>query len=172
MTTTSNYAGFWRRAIANIIDMAILTIVSIALFSIIQTTNLIQDLTGQIIMAIYFIGFIASHYQATPGKILLKIKIESSDKDKLSLKGSIIRYLVWSAPTIPMLFFMLTPQYADGIETLEMGNQIIPKKLTLQMSLSTILTLIWSLIWFLPIAFTKDKKGIHDMICQTRAYRT
>ncbi len=172
MTSAAIYAGFWRRALANIIDMIILMIISAVLFSLIQTTIIVQDFISQIIMAIYTIFFIASHYQATPGKKLLKIKINSADAKKLSLQASTIRFLVLIIPTIPMFLFMLTPQYSNGIEALELSNQNRIKEFNFGISLSAILAIIWSLIWFLPIAFTKEKTGIHDIICKTRAYRT
>lgn len=172
MTSAAIYAGFWRRALANIIDMIILMIISAVLFSLIQTTITVQNFINPIIMGIYIIYFIASHHQATPGKKLLKIKINSADAKKLSLQASTIRFLACMIPTIPMFFLLLTPQYSNGIESLELSNQNRIKEFKFEMSLSAILAIIWSFIWFLPIAFTKEKTGIHDIICKTRAYRT
>lgn len=52
---------------------------------------------------VYFVGF-TWLYSATPGKILLKLKVVSKDNQKLGLKGAIIRYLCSFISSLSLIY--------------------------------------------------------------------
>lgn len=122
------YAGVWYRFLARIIDNFFISIVGAPLLvfnvvlnfqnqwdSIISGANIeaIHHTTGQslaigfstlfyiLITVTYYVFFNASKYQATPGKMILGIKIITPDGGRLSLAQSFIRYLATDGIGLP-----------------------------------------------------------------------
>lgn len=106
------YAGFWRRALAVIIDVVIVFLPVGFLFSVtedpypasvpgqpihIQGGN---DHDAYIVLfwlglaAVYFIAYPLTHWRATPGKSLLGIEVVRPNGGKISLWRSVVRYLM------------------------------------------------------------------------------
>lgn len=98
-TSSQKYAGFWLRLLAYLIDYVILIVASKIIFGdrIVTTTS--NSVSAQfdgvffLIPLLYFILF-WKFFSATPGKMLLKMKIISEkNPDKLSWKDVILRYI-------------------------------------------------------------------------------
>lgn len=90
MEVAMNYAGFWRRFVAWIIDGIILGAVSGMLIAIIgtqQTANLLG-----FIGFIYAIGFWTWRGQ-TPGKMAMGVKIIKTDGSPIDIGRALLRYL-------------------------------------------------------------------------------
>jgi len=97
-------AGFWKRVAATLIDTIILFVLIFicgfiyGLMFVTQETNL-AELRGYtngfsfLFTAIYFIGYHASSYQATPGKIAVGIKVVRYDGSGLLIGGAFLRFL-------------------------------------------------------------------------------
>ncbi len=135
-----NYAGFWLRVVAYIIDAIIVGIVGFVIGMIfgvgaVSTGTDISDPTGGgnmllnlISIAIgvaYFAGMESSSWQATVGKKALGLVVTDLNGQRISLGRAIGRYF------------------------------------------GKILSALILLIGFIMVAFTERKQGLHDMIAGT-----
>lgn len=111
------YVGFWRRALAYLIDFLILAAIG-GLLPISTWGEWVLDL-------IYFVVLPCTNWQATIGKLVVGAKIVDGEGERLSFWRSVGRYFA---------------QFISGI----------------------ILC-----IGFIMIAFSAEKRGLHDHICNT-----
>lgn len=95
---------------------------------------------------IYFVYFEQSHYQATLGKKLLRLKVVELDDYRMSFGRSVVRCL-----------FSALPVVAYNIFKFYMGA-----------SISLVVFVVLLMIWLLPIFFTKEKVCLHDLLSKTR----
>lgn len=97
-----NFAGFWIRVLAYIIDIIPLAIIGV-LLALVSGEPLIDadpeaasagftDLIGLIVGIAYFVGFESSSYQATPGKMALGLIVTDSDGRRISPMRAAGRY--------------------------------------------------------------------------------
>jgi len=148
LSSTTMYAGFWRRVGALVIDIVLIRIVTsmfaptLALmgFGLIQGLESIFDLAPEVFYAfllvyngalffvfslIYFTAMESSEYQATLGKLLLKIKVVDLGRNRLTVGRAAARH------------------FAKLLSTFTLG------------------------IGYLMAAFTERKQALHDMIAGT-----
>ncbi|MGZ3744741.1 MAG: RDD family protein [Pseudobdellovibrionaceae bacterium] len=85
-----DYAGFWRRAGAMILDGIIISVISL-FFKMIGLNSLGLDV---LLALMYDPFFNSSELQATPGKALLNMRVISMTGERITFKKAIIRYLV------------------------------------------------------------------------------
>ncbi len=96
-TQNMRYAGFWIRLLAFLIDSIALSVASSLIFgdkvASIQDGAYTVSFNGPYILIpiAYTIGF-WMWKSATPGKMLLKLKIVQENSEQLDLKTAIIRY--------------------------------------------------------------------------------
>ena len=88
MEVTMNYAGFWRRFVAWIIDAIILGVITGILMAIFRTASWL----GIPIGIIYVIGFCTWRGQ-TPGKMAMGVKIIKTDGSPIGIGRAILRYI-------------------------------------------------------------------------------
>jgi len=133
------YAGFWKRLVAWIIDSILINIINliigIVLASFIGTDIPEDDIDATFLAIFYPLSFIvvwlyyaiteSSSIQATPGKIVLGIKVTDSEGKRISFLRATGR------------------NFAKIISTLIL------------------------LIGYIMIAFTQKKQGLHDIIADT-----
>jgi uncharacterized RDD family membrane protein YckC len=80
------YAGFWKRWCAGFIDGLILMIPNIAM-------NYVAPYVGAFALGfLYYPLFYSSPLQATPGKAIMGLVVQSEDGNTLTLKAAIIRH--------------------------------------------------------------------------------
>jgi uncharacterized RDD family membrane protein YckC len=135
-----NYAGFWLRVVAYIIDAIILGIVGFVfgmIFGIGAVStgtdlsdpagggNIMLQLISIVIGVAYFAGMESSSWQATVGKKALGLVVTDLNGQRLGLGRAIGRYF------------------------------------------GKILSALILLIGFIMVAFTERKQGLHDMIAGT-----
>jgi uncharacterized RDD family membrane protein YckC len=100
-----DFAGFWIRAAAYIIDTVLGVIVMLALVFIAgdlqsmtdpeaTTAFRLSDLLGLIIGIVYFAGFESSAYQATPGKMALGLIVTDLDGRRISAMILLIGFIM------------------------------------------------------------------------------
>lgn len=162
------YGGFWRRVVAAIIDWAILMIpiwliAMMAGFSILSLATMDPEMMaedpegamamfsefflmmGAISTAIYLlykVGFEASGLQATPGKMVMSLRVTDREGEQLSIGATVLRTWPWWAPSAFMAL--------DGLlGTMGMMSNGIG---------------LAALISWLIVAFTSQKQGVHDMM--------
>ena len=98
MEVAMNYAGFWRRLVAVIIDGVILGAITGVLMAIFGAQQAASWL-GSIIGIIYIIGFWTWRGQ-TPGKMVMGIKIIKTDGSPIGIGRAILRYVGYLVSTI------------------------------------------------------------------------
>jgi uncharacterized RDD family membrane protein YckC len=107
------YAGFWIRVVASIIDTIFLLIVLLAIVFALYSAGLISDKPEDLGVVGIFLNYIIPlvlvlifwHYKsATPGKIITHLSIvDATTGDKPSFGQFIIRYLAYYISAIPLL---------------------------------------------------------------------
>ena len=139
----NEYAGFWLRVGAYIIDAIILGIVGAIIGAIFGAGmaasadpmdptgggNLMLNLVSLIIGIAYFAGLESSNWQATVGKKALGLVVTDLNGQRISLLKGVGRYL------------------------------------------AKILSALILLIGFIMVAFTERKQGLHDMLAGTLVYK-
>ena len=106
MKVQTQYAGFWRRFAANIIDGAIINVI-ISLLLVILTISALYYVAA-IVSIIYIVGFWVFCSQ-TPGKMAMDIKIVNTDGSPISFRTAILRFIgnMVSAIVLYAGFFMV-----------------------------------------------------------------
>jgi len=89
-----SYAGFWKRAMATIIDGVILYIVSIIVFAIVATVadSYMLDIFRIVISWLYHAILESSNKQATFGKMVLSIKVTDLSGNKIGFRQASGRF--------------------------------------------------------------------------------
>lgn len=162
------YGGFWRRVLAAIID-TILLIIPMWIVAILVGVSfapllgmdpemmaedpeaLLAELSGAfvslgamsaIIYLLYKVGFEASGLQATPGKMVMGLRVTDRDGEALSVGAAVLRTWPWWAPSA----FMVLDGLLGTMGTLYNGIGLA------------------GLISCIIVAFTPRKQGVHDMM--------
>lgn len=86
-----NYAGFWRRFAASIIDSIILMIPSMLLTATVHSVGVSVG-SGFLIGFLYYPFFESSALAGTPGKALLSLAIVSEAGGDITFKQAVIRF--------------------------------------------------------------------------------
>ena len=155
-----DYAGFWKRALAFIIDWLILlfpkaiVLMKLGGFSAFEhLVTQVQDhvaiqvalveygvavrpsvLMGLLIVFAYYVLFECSRFQATPGKLALGLRVSDLSGKRLGLWRAAVRNMVrLSSACVGILPFMV----------------FLPS------------------ICYIAVAFTARKQGLHDLLAQT-----
>ena len=84
------YAGFWIRLGAGVIDLIILGSI-VGLLACVHANSFIWLLFAFVISIAYYVGFLAWRGQ-TPGKMIVGIKVIRTDKNPLTSRDSVFRY--------------------------------------------------------------------------------
>jgi uncharacterized RDD family membrane protein YckC len=147
-----NYAGFWRRLSASLLDILVTVPILISIIYLFglekflafeidenfytyienqksSANRVIIDIISTVIAALYSIYFISSKKMATPGKMLFGIYVVDTSGNKLSCARATARF------------------FASILSALLLG------------------------IGLIMIAFTKEKTSLHDLICSTRVIK-
>lgn len=144
----TNYAGFWIRLVAYLIDYLVLMVAQFLVYSVLgvsvfgatsldpEATEIFTTGVGLIAYAVVIIGSIAyfvvmesSAKQATLGKMALGLIVTDTDGNRISAARALGRYF------------------------------------------AKILSGLILLIGYIMVAFTDRKQGLHDMICSTLVVR-
>jgi len=109
----AEYAGFWMRLIAFIIDAIILNVIAYLISLIIEGTGA-RLLVGVLIGIVYDVGFWVANDGATPGKMAMGIKVQMANGEPIDVGPALLRYVGYYVSTFVLLigFIMIasTPQ--------------------------------------------------------------
>ena len=163
----SPFAGFWRRVLASIVDSFVQFVVAVMFIfaaflsdSSLYAAVKAEDVETLRAMQIYFLGFMvlitlsyhtlfeSSPMQATPGKLLLAIKVTNSIGEQIGpLQAAFRSWPLW----IVGVFSVIDAATGSG------GSAMIANLL--------------SLVACIVVAFTAQKQGLHDMMAGTLMVR-
>ena len=146
----SNYASFWIRLLALVIDLVILSIISfITIFLITSLLGLFKSAVVGILASpliitcviwLYEAGFQSSTLMATPGKVLCRIVVTDADGNQIDFGSATLR--VFCKISIGSVIQVIVP--AVGL-----------------------LVVLYGAIDNLIIVTSKNKRSIHDFIAGT-----
>lgn len=169
------YGGFWLRGNALFLDSVVLLPVWIAMQFI--DNPMICQLFGFAAPGVYYMWFVASPWQATPGKRWLGIYIIRADGEKMTAFDALKRYTAYFIPTLPLMAIpFVAPQVPlTGVTLMTLADQNALLHVVQQAAEYSrvavpllLVSLAMSGVWFLPAAFSKEKKALHDRLCSTR----
>jgi uncharacterized RDD family membrane protein YckC len=190
MTDTQlQYAGFWRRFLACLIDGILIVLPSYFItklvFSLLKFilpgasawtfedyannqlpyyVTLISGIPSLIFLCFAFAWFFACYkWQATPGKRIMKVYVVNKDGSKVSYRTGFLRTFLPAVLywTVAIIKIVLYPIDIPQAD-------VLVDKTSLMLDCVAIILL---LVWYLAIVFTKEKTAVHDMILGTRVVR-
>ena len=169
------YAGFWRRVSASIVDLIIFTVIFTFIISIINffgvldntkyitsshTEDYLPPEAEYIIQFIYSaltICFLISPWQATPGKYITGLYVVDKSNKKITIKRAFVRTLLIMVLVIVSDLF--DPSKAEN-GLVGFGLQVMG-----------LIYFFIILIWYGMAGVTKQKTALHDIIAGTRVIK-
>jgi uncharacterized RDD family membrane protein YckC len=121
-----NYAGFWRRFLALFLDGIFVFFISMILI----LPFWIQPLT-LVIAIFYHVVFETSPLRATPGKAIMGIAVIKVNGEKLTIKDSVMRFLMSIISSAILCFGYLMNLFTEKRQTLHdlvVGTIVIEEK--------------------------------------------
>lgn len=151
-----SYAGFWRRLAAQLIDGLVVVIPCMvaAVIGAFIGGYLLANLFSLVIIVVYYAKMLASSWQATVGKRVMNVYVvDATTGGRLSPLHAAGRYFVFAGFGS---ILALMPLSADGHSPQPIAG------------LLSAIHLAYILLLVLTVVFSREKTGIHDMICKTR----
>ena len=136
------YRGAWIRLGGTVIDGVIIAIINLAFRTVLGTESTVVTWLVPIIGAVYFIGFWAWRGQ-TLGKMVIGARIVQRDGSPIGLARAILRYAGY------FVYFLV----------MRIGGVVYVPYIIL-------------LVGFLIIAFSREKRGLHDLLAGTVVINT
>ena len=156
----------FNRCVALIIDCLILYLVQIAMLYFFNLNSSIQKIVARLIAlgvnGIYFVVFEQSKYQATPGKMLLRLYVADMNGHRISLSRAFKRYIWQFAPYLFCLIlalilfvigFLVPSSYRDVMASVLICSVLIVFG-------------VLNFMMYLPILF-KPRRGVYEELSDT-----
>ena len=120
----------------------------------------------------YYVITHGSRWHATVGKRILKAKVVGLDGEGISYLRATARFIMLMLPVSPVFVVSLIAIYL-GAPGLRQYINNMHDIMILQWVLyaSVLFSLLLTVIWYIPVLFTEERKGVHDMVCRTRVIK-
>lgn len=163
----TEYAGFWIRVGASLIDMLVLIpLITLSIFNQFDFKSIVLLYVLSILSALYK-PLMEWRYGATLGKMACKIKVVNEDLKPISIDQGFGRYIPWAISAIIQLmagtFIFSDPSFRTAETFIEIGE--IAQKSPLN-NISNIYNVVF-LIIVGSLAIDKKSRGFHDKIAKT-----
>jgi len=146
-TPQPNYAQIHERFLARMLD-GIITLPFLQIITALFAAHAgLASIVGFVLGLMYYAWFSASGWQATPGKRIVGIHVTRADGSRLSLREATAREIAALAPTFPVYVSFFSQQMAAT------------------------LFVVLACVWYIRIAVSPERTGLHDEICATRVVR-
>ena len=127
-SASTNYAGFWIRFVAYIIDAIILAIPNFAIGMVVSIP--VSNILSLVISGGYFIYFFSSEMMATPGKMAMGLIVTDGDGNRISAGTAATRWIGYFISAIVLLigFFMIGfTEKKEGLHDKLAGTLVVYK---------------------------------------------
>ncbi|MDF2572930.1 MAG: hypothetical protein K0R55_4534 [Sporomusa sp.] len=152
----TEYAGFWLRLGATVVDGLLLGGISYILKKIVPFDW--TETALSFVFALLVIWFNSSSYQGTPGKMILGIKVTDLEGNRISFLRSMGRYcLYYPVVGLQILGFIYS---ISALSAKHSGEALIGLVIILVSGFLPIIGVVM-------IAFTSRKQGLHDKVANT-----
>lgn len=158
-----NYTGFFKRALAYIIDMLILGVIDFAIASVLKGSA--YTLVTFIIILVYFAIMESSKFQGSLGKMLLKIKVTDENGDRISALKAGTRYIGLNIFSILADITGIIQGKSSSVNPNDMSA--VMKSLTDLPHILGYIGLIYGIIIIITILSSEYKQGIHDKLVKS-----
>ena len=163
----TEYAGFWIRAGAAIIDVLVmLPLIGISMYNQFNMKSIVLLYVLSLLSALYK-PLMEFKYGATLGKMACKIKVVNENLEPINIDQSFGRYIPWAISAIIQLmaanFIFSDPSFKTADTFMEIS--IIAQESPLN-NISNIYGILF-LIIVGSLIFDKKKRGFHDKIAKT-----
>jgi uncharacterized RDD family membrane protein YckC len=161
------YAGFWIRVLASLIDSFVLVpIVLLSFYNMFNLKSIVLMVILVILQTIYK-PFLEWRYGATLGKMAVKIQVVTDQLGRITMEQAIGRYVPWLISQVLSLIttFLLfnSPEFndMDGLQEMTVISENLPLN-----DISTVYSFIFILLVG-SLVIDKRKQGVHDKIART-----
>jgi uncharacterized RDD family membrane protein YckC len=163
----TEYAGFWIRLGAALIDMLVLIpIIGISMYNQFDLKSIVLLYVITLISSLYK-PLMEWRYGATLGKMACKIKVVNEDLKPISIDQSFGRYIPWGISAVIQLmaatFIFSDPSFKSATTFIEIG--LIAQESPLN-NISNIYNLVF-LVIVGSLVIDKKSRGFHDKIAKT-----
>ncbi len=161
------FAGFWIRVLASIIDSFALTPIVLLSFYNIFVLKSIPLMVILSILSILYKPLLEWRYGATIGKMVVKIKVVNEKMGRITVEQAIGRYIPW---LISQILSLITSFYLFNSPDFSTINSMLDIGTLAQTSPLDNVSTIYSFIFILlvgSLVIDKQKQGVHDKIART-----
>ena len=170
ITSKFEFAGFWKRVLAALIDAAIgwslLPITLPMMFWCFRHRTIVPNLLFSVVWTVIFL-YLVVHFGGTPGKLIVRLRIVEKSGNFLSWKAAIMRiipYIIISLNSNLQMHTVLHnfPGFVGTPSFFELGNALNEYG-----GIYNILATIFGLFIYVDVGtilFNKKKRAIHDFI--------
>jgi uncharacterized RDD family membrane protein YckC len=127
-SASTNYAGFWIRLVAYIIDAIVLLIPGYVIEMVVPMP--VSSILTMIVGAVYVIYFLSSEMMATPGKMAMGLIVTDGDGNRISSGTAATRWIGYFISAIVLLigFFMIGfTEKKEGLHDKLAGTLVVYK---------------------------------------------
>lgn len=182
------FAGFWRRAVAVMIDLALSTPLYLLLEGL-GTQRWVFEAMYLVVLSALYAAFFAGRWQASPGMRVMRVIIVDTEGRRISHKRA-LWWVVTSVAGMAIAFgAILWLQTTFDVEKVNeasfamMAGDISPDQMMAQVEAvvgmpyvqfygmlvtASVITFLLCLIWMISVGAGRQKAGFHNRICGTR----
>ncbi len=161
------YAGFWIRVGAGMIDLLIfIPVFVLSYFNQFNIKSIALLYVLTVLSALYK-PLLEWRYGATLGKMACKIKVVNKELKPISIDQAFGRYIPWAISTIIQLMAATSIYLAPNFKNIDTYIELT--ELSQDSPLNTISS-VYSVVFLIIICwliFDKKKQGLHDKIAKT-----
>jgi len=172
------YSGFWQRVGAYLIDMLILAPLGLLDYFFGGSTHLYPlyaIIPGQC-LGLFLHVYMVSTYGATPGKMLVGLRIAMADGSPVTLKAALLRYaVIWaigacSAVAIAMAALKTTDATYGTLSYIQRSQELVANAPG-WFTAVTVLSQVWVIAVIITMLANRQRRTLHDFIAGTAVVR-
>ena len=166
-TAKVEYAGFWIRVGASLIDfLTYIPLMALNFFNMMSIKSLPLQLIILLILGVYK-PFMEFKYGGTLGKLAVKIKVVNYELESITGVQAIIRYALWIPGQIVAIASAIMVFQSPLFEETTTFVDIQTLQASMGMAMISGIFGVLILVSCIIVAFEDSKRGLHDMMAKT-----